>query len=85
MRSVCSGEKNILNNQNIPTRAAWPEQQQLLALLWEVGGVPGEEVEGNGNTAHESGPTTFVMYLQLLRLEHKGHGPAENLGLHFEA
>lgn len=65
MRSVCSGEKYVLNNQNVPTGAVWPEQQQLLALLWEVGGVPGEEVaagtDANGEMATKSHDLPHVL------------------------
>lgn len=51
VRSVCFREKYILNNQNVPARAVWPEQ--LLALLWAVGEVPGEEVGAGAAAGRE--------------------------------
>lgn len=55
VRSVCSRENYILNNQNVPARAVWPEQQQLLALLWEVGGVARRWMQGLGKWQHSPG------------------------------
>lgn len=73
VRSVCSRENYILNNQNVPTRAVWPEQQQLLALLWEVGGVARRWMQGLGKWKLSPGEQSHDLCYVLVAAEVGAH------------